>query len=46
MLTASLVMSRLYDEDIQEVIDDYSYNYSSNIYIIAHNVHNNKGENS
>ena len=37
MLTASLVMSRLYDEDIQEVIDDYSYKYSSNIYIISDN---------
>ena len=32
ILTASLVMTKLYDEDIQEVIDDYSYKYSSNLY--------------
>ena len=30
MLTASLVMTKLYDDNIQEVIDDYSYKYSSN----------------
>ena len=35
ILTASLVMSKIYDEDIQEIIDDYSYKYSSNIYIIV-----------
>ena len=28
-------MSKIYDEDIQEIIDDYSYKYSSNIYIIV-----------
>ena len=37
ILTASLVMTKLYDDNIQEVIDDYSYKYSSNIYIIANN---------
>lgn len=30
-------MTKLYDDNIQEVIDDYSYKYSSNIYIIANN---------